>query len=511
MISINKKNLYRYFFYFFLLSIPLQGRKVFLTEYSFYTGSFTEYGTVFLYISDIFLSLSILSLWLFNKDLIKKALSEIKKDKGIQKILSYISIFCIWLLISTAMNNGFWQISFFRSLKYAEMLALILLIITILSEKKYFISSLYIIIISAFFQSIIAIYQFIFQKSLFLAPFLHKISGETILSQDGSGVAKVISYSGEKLVRSYGTLPHPNILASFLFFSFFISLFLYKEHKYHYLSSSISPKIKQKQHKKPFNSLFWTLIFSAQLFALAFSFSRSAWIAFFLSLLILITLFYKKIIVSCETITGILNKNKELFISLFFFIILISTNRYLFINRIFQDTTHSNINVTENFLPQNNTFNDRVFFNNVSRETIQHTPIIGSGPGTSIFQIKEFLTTQNINHNIESWQFQPAHNIFLLISSETGIIGLFIFLLIIISTAPYSFKNIVSRETIEEEKTLKRILLCILIGFIFLGLFDHYFITSQQGQLIFWIVIGLLLLKIKEDNWVTRLLKRIKE
>ena len=35
--------------------------------------------------------------------------------------------------------------------------------------------------------------------------------------------------------------------------------------------------------------------------------------------------------------------------------------------------------------------------------------------------------------------------------------------------------------------------LLIFIGFLFIGLFDHYFWTIQQGQLIFWLVAGLIL------------------
>ena len=56
--------------------------------------------------------------------------------------------------------------------------------------------------------------------------------------------------------------------------------------------------------------------------------------------------------------------------------------------------------------------------------------------------------------------------------------------------------EIVSRETISGSTVDSRLLLLqmgltsILAGFLFIGLFDHYFWTLQQGQLVFWIVLG---------------------
>jgi hypothetical protein len=55
--------------------------------------------------------------------------------------------------------------------------------------------------------------------------------------------------------------------------------------------------------------------------------------------------------------------------------------------------------------------------------------------------------------------------------------------------------RIVSRETIRPNPYIKLnyFLIAILISFLFIGLFDHYFWTLQQGRLMFWLVLGLIL------------------
>lgn len=76
---------------------------------------------------------------------------------------------------------------------------------------------------------------------------------------------------------------------------------------------------------------------------------------------------------------------------------------------------------------------------------------------------------------------QPVHNIFLLQLSETGIIGLLgLFGLIIVPI-----------WKLFESKVKKLIVVWIVI--IFLGLFDHYFLTLPQGQRTLFLVWGLVL------------------
>ena len=104
-----------------------------------------------------------------------------------------------------------------------------------------------------------------------------------------------------------------------------------------------------------------------------------------------------------------------------------------------------NVGLSADYASDNRALSDRVFYNNVSRETISNNFIAGSGPGTFIFQINGYLKSADYSHlekgkecvknnipqNLEHWEYQPVHNIYLLIISEIGIVGFAIFCLII--------------------------------------------------------------------------------
>jgi len=58
--------------------------------------------------------------------------------------------------------------------------------------------------------------------------------------------------------------------------------------------------------------------------------------------------------------------------------------------------------------------------------------------------------------------------------------------------------NNVSRETfLNFKRKLNCYLLAIFAAFLFIGFFDHYFWTLQQGKLIFWLVLGMLLIDVR--------------
>lgn len=75
------------------------------------------------------------------------------------------------------------------------------------------------------------------------------------------------------------------------------------------------------------------------------------------------------------------------------------------------------------------------------------------------------------NTFVNAWELQPVHNIFLLVFSETGIVGLIIFCFLIFS----GFSLL----------TLNYSLLTILIT----GLSNHYWLTLQQNMLLFVFVL----------------------
>ena len=105
------------------------------------------------------------------------------------------------------------------------------------------------------------------------------------------------------------------------------------------------------------------------------------------------------------------------------------------------------------------------------------------GIGSRNYTIYKYKTS--INSNINSWDLIPAHNIYLLILSEIGIFGLIGFLMFLI--APVFIKTDI------EIKTVYLILL-------FSGLFDHFLITENFGNILLFLFIGILFSRTKNTN-----------
>lgn len=112
--------------------------------------------------------------------------------------------------------------------------------------------------------------------------------------------------------------------------------------------------------------------------------------------------------------------------------------------------------------------------NNIAIQQFSNRPFFGTGLGTSPLY-------QTLNHEFRimnyALRFQPPHNIYVLVLSETGIIGLLGFCLLIYKTIKRPFSLIHNS------------LFIILV----LGFFDHYWLTLQQGQLLLALVIGIII------------------
>ena len=80
------------------------------------------------------------------------------------------------------------------------------------------------------------------------------------------------------------------------------------------------------------------------------------------------------------------------------------------------------------------------------------------------------------------WEFQPVHNIYMLILNEQGILSLFLYLFLFYYIASY----LLAKKT-----DFNLILISIGFSFLIIGFFDHYFISLYQGQLLLFIYLSL--------------------
>jgi O-antigen ligase len=105
---------------------------------------------------------------------------------------------------------------------------------------------------------------------------------------------------------------------------------------------------------------------------------------------------------------------------------------------------------------------------------LSQKPILGQGLNNFVTQIPKVSVSPAV-----SWWLQPVHNIYLLTLTETGLLGLIIFLGICFLA--------IKKVNIPQ----KRYLVAVILFVVTTGLFDHYWLTLQQNQLLLAIIFGL--------------------
>ncbi len=391
-------------FYIFIFSIPFQTR-ILLRSWGI---GFNEWNSAFSYATDL-LILALLGLWFFR--------ILIKKDRFI--FSSYDWFLAGFIIISAVSikNAPNQALGFYQLLKLIEFSLLYFYTKSNLGQIFNLTTSCFIFLASGFFQAVLAILQYFRQSDLGL-----RFLGETVLNPNLFNVA-VFFAEGEKIMRPYGTLPHPNILALVIFVSIFFLYFLRFELK------------------------FKNIIYGILLFAFFLTFSRViifAWLAGFLLLL-------RKL------------DRKTIFTTL--------TVMILF-SILFWPQVLARLNIS----PQEEAITLRGFYNKVA---LFEKPFWGVGVGNFVNWFKE------INPGLAPNLYQPVHNIYLLIFSETGILGLAAFLLFLISIIKNYLKGEFSRP-------FHYSIFILFLLFLFLGLFDHFLWTIQQGRIILFLTVGLL-------------------
>lgn len=422
-------------FYLLVFCLPLQARHIF---YSFGQG-FNEWLSLSLFATDL-LVLALLWLWFCRSG--KKLFNQERGSFSWQKPETWLVIFLLISLSSIALADNKW-LGFYSWLKLVELAGLFLYIknnVDKVFDLKIFWKTY---IAGALLQSLIAIAQFFKQQSLGLKYF-----GESPLSPSIDGVAKIV-VDGAKIIRAYGLTPHPNILAAILIIAIFGLAWLFL----------------QRNSKKDF--YLFSISFAIILLALFFTFSRSVIIAggaFFVAWLF--SLWRKKEF-----------RQKAIFVFLLLIIGYTSLVAYywpLYASRFSTDN-----------LINSQSANLRVYYNQVAIDSISSNPLLGVGQGNFVNNFSQDYSS------LESWVFQPVHNIYLLIASETGFIGLslFSFFMFLI------FRGVLKNKRLAMENCFLYIFCFILL----IGLADHFWWDLQQGQILFWLMLGLLANEKKED------------
>jgi|SRR3989338_8226876 len=435
----------KFLFYFLLFAIPFQTRKILWHQ----NWNFNEWQSISIYATDLLLMV-LFVFWamsalrgrqitnfqflIFNK-------LPIFNFQLLKKPNFYLLILVIVSAISIK-NSSSYILSTYNVLKLTEFIAFYFYIKSYAVYKFGFTNSLSVIIAGGLFQAVIAILQFLKQSSLGLG-----LLGESVISPNLTGIASFYSMAGEKIIRAYGTTPHPNILAGYLFLAIFAFYYLW-------LYKNISR--------------FYLFAYALTLLAFFFTFARVAVFLLFVNFLIRI------ILVRLNFRKEYWNKKLALlFLTTF---IVVST-----FSLVYWPEAVSRIKISSG----EEAVQLRIFYNKESLSSLNWFGV-GSGNFVNWLMVKD----PNLSRNL----YQPVHNIYLLIYSEMGILGITAFILFLI----FLIKDFIVKTKME--KLYHYSFLLVFLSFLFVGLFDHFLWTLQQGRFILWLSLSILTFYSKDDR-----------
>lgn len=467
------QKLEQYLFYLLLFSIPFQTRKIL-----WYDGwRFNEWQSVSMYATDLLLVTLFLFWVVSNYSAISYYVLRImyygKSFKPlilntrylIQKSDFYLIAFLVISAVSVK-NSSSLVVSWFQWLKLLEFVLFYFYLSRYAFAKFGLFSSFLTIIMAGLFQAFIAITQLVRQSSIGL-----RYLGESVINIDFSGVASFYLSDGEKFIRAYGTTPHPNVLASFLLLAIFAFYFVYL---YSRLHSEHSPSadtwdVKSRWDHVPLRDKTMLVFYGVILFAFFATFSRVVIFIWFMSFC-----FRSAIVRSFRhyrLVFGTKDGRKRITA-----LLLVSLCVIVLFSSLYLDEIISRVSIDKN----DQSFELRVFYNKEA---------LGVGAGVNLFGvgIGNFVGWLIERHPyLPHYAYQPAHNIYLLIYSETGIFGLSALMLFL----AFLVGDFIKRTGLKKAYHLSGLVL--LGSMLFIGFFDHLFWTLQQGRLIFWSGLGIL-------------------
>jgi hypothetical protein len=294
---------------------------------------------------------------------------------------------------------------------------------------------IYVFIFSIFLHSILGIYQFLSQSS-----FAFKYLGLAHHGSQDAGSSVIETLSGRWL-RAYGGMDHPNILGGVLVFSLLLSAFLLARKKI------INSQIQIWGLILLFFSYFFALV------ALFFTFSRAAWIAYIVGMIVL-------------AIT--LVKREDRWVAVRFFALSFFSILLLFLSAFpYQDLVLTRMKA-ENKL-EKVSISERQEYLIKSSEIIKTAPLFGVGTGNYVKYLE-------LNQPLK--KHQPVHNAFLLIFAESGI---FAFLSVVL------FLFFLVRNKRRESFSL-----AIIASMFILLMLDHWLFSLPFGIVFFFLILGLI-------------------
>lgn len=493
------------FFYALVLLLPFGTSKVFFTETSFYFGYHVFYHSIFVYLTDIvFCGLMLAWLWeSYNSPSLPLnlrggwgALFHRITTSVSQKPL-YLFLLAFWLSLATSLLfSRETSIGLYGLIRFTETLLLFAYVRENVSRETYK-PIFWLILAFSVFESLLGIGQYLTQSSFdwhFLGePYLRPgLRGVAEFASSGLvnpilaevwPVLRNVSYETIN-IRAYGTLSHPNVLAVFLYSGLMANIWLLY--------------VSQKQKIILVASL---LVIST---GLVVTFSRTVWAAALLSLMVLGLVlwhlrrkqFHRMQSGQGRGETQSYFPKRIAFISMVLLVAL-GLNWFWFGQQIRDRISPPHEEgkgevITPSDSPSRGGefgegVTDRKLYSNIAWQMTKAYPVFGVGLRNFVARMDEY----NSGPRLLPYLHQPVHNIYLLILAELGIVGFAAFLWLLFEILRKGLKW--------GNGQAKLILLTAFGGFLFLGFFDHYFLSLHQGGLMFWIIAGLVCSRLEAE------------
>lgn len=413
-----------------LFLLPWQ--TIWIYKEQFLNGVKWEYGTLGFYVSEILLWAAVLIFmaWFVKKLAAKDLRFKINFGWSKDRIFALAClIFVIYVLASI-----FWAADVNLGLQWAlrivgGIVLFFMLYIGPLTFRQMAVS----FVGGAVLQSILGVWQFLSQSTFafkWLGLVSHPVwqAGTSVISGPEVG----------RWLRAYGAFPHPNILGGYLVISLMVSYLLFL-------------KTKRRSWQTRLLQLF---IIGIQVMALFFTFSRSTWLAFIFVLVILF----------CFAYFWDRQKKRLFFLGSNF---LVTIGLFLVLSFLLWPLIQTRL-AGESVTEVRSTV-ERVQSYEESKQLFGEHPWLGVGAGNYTIALYKMNPTR------PGWEYQPVHNMAMLLLVDLGIIGLLLLAVVGVIFFIYQFE------------IPHFYLFCYFLHgviYIVLAMFDHYLLSSYTGILL---------------------------
>jgi hypothetical protein len=453
-----------YLFYLFIFLLPWQ------TRWIWHLGKLgngeSQYLTYSLYGTEIlFWLIGILAVIYLvkNKNLELSAINYRVRDFYVLFFLFFliIALGFIWGNDKQAILYYLWK--FFEGF---------LLLLFVLNFKISFFNTAGAFVLSGLVQALLALYQFFTQqvfasKWLGMAAQIPAVGGTCVVESDCF-----------RWLRSYGSLPHPNVLGGFLAIAliFLFILLILAKHKW--------------------EKIFLWLCLPIILASLFFTFSKSAFLALAVGVIFLGFFIFLSPV----------KKDKNIFTEILMICLITLSTLTIFysdplITRL-QGETRLEIKSAQ----------ERIAYFEESKKLLEKSWLTGVGLGN--FVISDYMQSEI---KLPSYNYQPVHNVFFLAAVELGVWGFLILVLIVAEVLRriynykidynFSLMDVFGKIKIDDNYSLYRenfywFLATTAVFFLFLVIMilDHYLWTLYFGIILWWLGLGLWLKQISNKN-----------